>query len=365
GTLTNSGTITVDPPIYVSGLFNNTGSVNAPGTYTAFSITNGGVLTNAATGIITSGNDAVRTSGTVHVTNYGTITAARTGSSAVHLTGGGTVVNGSTANTSAFLEGYSGIFAQNSALNLSNFRTILANPTLGGVGANLDAGGIVINGTAGSTTALIAGGRFGVNDNTFKSTVINYGTITSTDVTTYLVGGGTVIDAGKIVGGSSDAIVFGAGSTGGNLLVLEHGYSITGSIVSVGTANNIVELLGTSAADAVAATYSSLQLANFGTIAFGPGPGNYATLRITNNAALPHTRANFTGIPDTVDLTALAYVSASTNAHLDTVFNKLPVTNGTTSVALQLGAGNSAGVSWQVANDGSGGPDVFVGVQPP
>src|SRR5262249_42396228 len=84
-----------------------------------------------------------------------------------------------------------------------------------------------------------------------------------------------------------------------------------------------------------------------------------------NNATLPHTIANFTGIHDTVDLTALAYVSASTNAHLNTVSNQLTVTNGTSSVALQLGAGSYNGTTWQVANDGSGGTDVFVGSQPP
>src|SRR5262249_30823513 len=104
---------------------------------------------------------------------------------------------------------------------------------------------------------------------------------------------------------------------------------------------------------------------NIGAVGFAPGNGNYATLRITDNAALPHTIANFTGIHDTVDLTALAYVGASTNAHLDMVSNRLTVTNGTSSVALQLGAGEYTGTNWKVANDGSGGTDVFVGVQPP
>lgn len=365
GTLANAGTLTVDPPIYVSGSFDNTGSVNAPGTYSAFSITSGGVLSNAASGVITSGDDAVRASGTVHVSNYGTITASGMTADAVHLTAGGTIVNGSTADTSALLEGYAGVFAQNSAAHITNFGTILANPTLDGVGVNLDTAGTLINGAAGSTAALIEGGRFGVNDNASKATITNFGTITGTDLGIYLVGGGTVIDAGKIVGGGPDAIAFGVGSTGGNLLVLERGFSISGAVSSVASANNSVELLGTSSASAVTATYNNLSLTNFGTIAFGPSVDNYATLRITNNATLPHTIAGFTGLHDVVDLTQLSDAGNDAFAMLDTATNVLTVTGDNGSVQLQLDAENYTGVGWAVTSDGSGGSDIIVASSPP
>ncbi len=375
GTLTNAGMLTVDPPIYVSGLFINTGSVNAPGTFAAISITNGGVLTNAATGIITSGTsvtDAIHTSGTIQIANYGTITQSRSGSSAIHLTGGGNIVNGSAADTSALIEGYMGLFAQGGRGTITNFGTIESNPTFNAVGLNLDVGGVVLNGTTGSTTALISGRKFGLNANSGVSTVFNYGTITGNSIGVYFIGGGTVVDSGRIAAGvGGSAIFFGARNTGGNLVVLENGYSVSGSIVSSpgiyssrGTANNVVELLGTSTANAVTATYNNLKLTNFGTIAFGPSIDNYATLRITNNATLPHTIVNFTGIHDTIDLSALAYVTANSSAHLNTATNQLTVTNGTSSVALQLGSGSYTGTNWRVANDGSGGTDVIASARP-
>jgi RTX calcium-binding nonapeptide repeat (4 copies) len=355
GALTNAGTLTVDPTLIVSGSLINTGSINAPGTYTAISVTNGGILTNTATGIITSGSDAVLASGTVSVTNLGTITASDSTASAVHLTGGGTVVNGSTANTSALLEGYTGVFAQSAAATITNFATIRANPTLNGVGVNLDLGGTLINGALGSTAALIAGGRFGVSDNAGLSTVTNYGTISGADIAMYLVGGGTIINAGTVIGGVSDAILFGVGSTGHNLLVLEHGFAISGNVASVATAANSVELLGTSSALSVTANYNALSLTNFGTIAFATSAPNYATLTISNTATLPGTITNFTGLHDAIDLTTLSY-SAGDHTSLNAsshVLNLLD-SGGSTLLQLQLGSGSYAGVIWKAQNDGSG-----------
>ena len=368
GTLTNTGSLLVDPPIYVTGngTLINSNTINAPGTYTAVSVASGGVVSNTASGVITAGNDAITASGTVSITNFGTITASGTAASAVHLTGGGTVVNGSTSNTLALLEGYAGVFAQNSAASITNFGTIRANPTLDGVGVNLDAGGTLINGAVGSTAALIAGGRFGVNDNAGISTVANYGTITGTDVTVYLIGGGTVINAGTIIGGVSDAIVFGVGSTGHNELVLEHGYAISGQIVSIATSANSVELLGTSSANAVTADYNSLGLTNFSTIAFAPGAGNYATLKITDNAALPGTIAGFIGMHDTIDLTTLSDAENNASTSFNTLTNVLTVMGDGSSVNLQLDNENYTGLTWVAQSDGSGGTDVHpLGLAPP
>src|SRR5262249_2542573 len=131
----------------------------------------------------------------------------------------------------------------------------------------------------------------GIIANEAADVVVNSGLIVGSNTTAgsgiILQGGGTIIDSGTIQG-SYGAISF--RGTVNDLLVLEDGYKLNG-VVSGSTlaSSNMVELLGSSAAAAVTATYNSLSLQNFGTVGFAPGPGNYATLRITNNATLPHT----------------------------------------------------------------------------
>src|SRR5262249_33704442 len=180
----------------------------------------------------------------------------------------------------------------------------------------------------------ITGGLAGVKLNNAAGLVANYGTIIGTaagGAGVVALDGGTIIDAGAIMGGTSGAVAFHGTSAG--LLILRHGYALTGGVHGSASASDQVELQGTSPGNAVTATYSNLSLANVGTVGFAPGAGNYATLRITNNASLPHTITNFSGIHDTIDLAALAYVSGSTGTHFDTVTNKLSVTAGASVVA--------------------------------
>ena len=132
------------------------------------------------------------------------------------------------------------------------------------------------------------------------ATVTNFGIIGGTAFGVMLGGGGTVVDTGTISG--STAIHF--GGTGDNLLVLTPGYKIAGSISALGTGNTL-ELLG-SATSAVTANFTSLDPAGFQTVAFAPGAGGYATLKITNDSALPGTIAGFIGVGETIDLTALS-----------------------------------------------------------
>ena len=83
-----------------------------------------------------------------------------------------------------------------------------------------------------------------------------------------LGGGGTVINSGTISGGSGTAISF--GGLGGNLLVLENGYSIAGAITVAGTANTL-ELLGTAGVVTVDFDKSGAGFTSFGTVAFRGG----------------------------------------------------------------------------------------------
>ncbi len=359
---TNTGTIKVAGTA-VYGYGGPVGVVNAgtiEGTGTAgigAYLHNGGSLANNSTAAYIGGLGSANSYGVKFemgagtVTNYGTIAGGRYG---IFLLEGGSVANIGTA--SLISSSNTGVTGDLATTTLSNAGTISGTT---GAGVEFVTGGSLSN------SGLIKGGAVGVFIYHGNSTVVNSGTISGSGGNGVFIAGGTVIDAGKIVGGNAVAIAFGTDGTGGNLLVLEHGYSITGAITSLATTSNTVELLGTSAANEVTATYNNLNLTNFGTIAFSSGPNNYAALRITDNATLPHTITNFTGLHDTIDLTALAYVSGSNSTHFDSASHKLAVTNGTSSVALQLGAGSYNGTSWKVANDGSGGTDVVVGAQSP
>src|SRR5262249_10610145 len=91
---------------------------------------------------------------------------------------------------------------------------------------------------------------------------------------------------------------------------------------------------------------------------FAPGNANYATLRITDNAALPQTIANFTGTHDTVDLTALAYVGAQHERASRHGLQQAHRQQRDRLGGAAARGGRVHGYQLEVANDGSGGTDV-------
>ena len=345
------------------------GGVNSqPG----ISLSAGGSIKNVGTVfagdgvIITGASGTLANSGFINVRNVGVSLAAggsvsnsgkivASGGMGIVLSAGGSVSN----SASGYVSGFSyGILATNAAATVSNSGTIMALAAFGLNGVNLGQGGSLGNtGTitgGGSSAAVVRLGAVG--------TVSNYGTITASatgETGVYLAGGGTVIDGGTIAGlGTGSAVEFGAAN---GVLELTHGYKLVGAVSGASGHSNMLELLGTSAAAAVTATYNNLTLTNIGTVAFAGGNSNYATLRITNNATLPGTITNFTGAHDTIDLTSLAFVPSSSGAIFNTASDQLTVSNGTSSVTLQLGAGSYTSVGFGVVNDGSGGSDITIG----
>ena len=254
-----------------------------------------------------------------------------------------------------------GLYVKGGSGTIVNYGTIAgvgtAVPSVElGVGAELGAGGTIVNGAANDAGAAIAGSLDGVEVIADTATVTNFGIIGGTAFGVMLGGGGTVVDTGTISG--STAIHF--GGTGDNLLVLTPGYKIAGSISALGTGNTL-ELLG-SATSAVTANFTSLDPAGFQTVAFAPGAGGYATLKITNDAALPGTIAGFIGAGETIDLTALSDASHDASTSFNTATNVLTVTGDNGSVMLQLNPGGSySGMSWTAGNDGSNGTTVVLG----
>ena len=264
-----------------------------------------------------------------------TIASGYTLSDAGTLTNAGTLINNGAATvTAAFI---------NSGTVSGNAITLSGGQLTNAVGGSVVGGGIYGSGTGGADT------------------VTNFGSISGASSGIVLAAGGTITDGGAIAGGGGTAISFGAG---GDLLVLEHGYAITGGISAAGS-GNVVELLGTSSSAAVTATYNSLGLTGFQTAAFAPGAGNYADLVITNDATLPGTIAGFIGVHDTIDLTALSDAGNNATTSFNSITHQLTVTAGGTSVTLLLDNEDYAGVHWVAQNDGSNGTEILPSVAVP
>ena len=349
--VTSSGTLIDD------GTLTNAGSLTVA-SYRGLQLALGSSLTNLSTGVIardSTGNTGFSpaiiglSGGAATVANFGTILNLN-GNAGLYLQSG---VVGNYGSAALIEANGNAIYSYLGSSTVINTGTIESTPSLNGNGIVLVGGGTVSNGTSGSTVGLISGGQYGVFM-VAAGTVSNFGTINATNgYGIVLQGGGTVTDAGTI-SGSAAAVRFGGNN---NLLVLERGYSISGLIIATGTANT-VELLGSGASAAVTANFNNLQLQNFGTIAFAAGNTNYATLQITNNAALPGTISGFIGSHDTIDLTTLSDVGNDATTSLNTLTNVLTVTGDNGSVALQLDSENYSGIAWVASNDGSGGTNV-------
>jgi hypothetical protein len=340
-TITNSGTLNVAGTLVNAGQISGSGYslLLSPGAY--LKNLNSGTITSSGTG---SGSNPVVTGlagGAATITNLGTIINPDPGVG-IYLRAGGRVTNGATNDTTALISSLTPIYTHSGPLTVANFGTI-DGPSINslyGIGIGGGLGGVIVNGAVGSTAALIRGGVYGIRMSGGITTITNFGTILSTvpafSTGVALAAGGTITDAGTIEGGAA-AISFGSGAN--NLLVLENGYKLIGEVVGAGgSSTNTLELLGTSSANAVTASYNGLSLTNFGTVGFVPGNSNYATLRITNTASLPGTIAGFAGIHDVVDLTQLSDAGNDAVATLDTATNILTVTGDNGTAQLQLDA---------------------------
>jgi len=334
GTVTNSGVIAGTDP-FSSGVF----------------LGAGGSLGN--TGLI-QGGYGVKASAAGTVTNSGTIVGTGAGRGAVALNKGGSVGN------TGFIQGQTAGGVYISCYG-GGVGAVTNSGTIEGTGPTLFVsqrhfGGVFL-GEGGSVgnTGLIQG-LSGVYVGVSAGTVTNSGAITGTDLAgVILAAGGTVVDSGTVTGGNGTAISF--GGTGGNLLALENGYNLGGS-VSVAGAASTLELLGAAGAVTVDFDKSGAGFSNFAMVAFGATSNHKETLTITDTAALPGTISGFTQHHEIVDLTQLAPKDATATLNAS---DQLVVSNGSQSVLLRLDPSeNYSGVVWRANPDGSGGTDVAV-----
>jgi hypothetical protein len=144
-------------------------------------------------------------------------------------------------------------------------------------------------------------------DSTQPWTVANYGTVTATaGIGINLAAGGTIVDSGTI-SGSGTAVQF--GGTSGNLLVLEPGYKISGSVVGSGSvgATNTLELA--SAASAGILSGLGISFVNFGTVTVDAGAR--WTLSGINTIAAGGSLTNHGTLINGVDLAAGGIVNGA------------------------------------------------------
>jgi hypothetical protein len=217
-----------------AGTVDNDGSVIGTGNYGyAIDLSAGGSVTNAASASITGGTGIeISGSSAGTVINNGRI--AGTHGDGVNLESG-SVTNASSASISGKYHGVS-ISGAGTVVNDGSIAATASN----GVGVYLRSAGSLTNAASASIT-----GHLGVD----------------------LYAGGTLTNAGMIIGNNGTAAAF--SGTDSNLLVLDPGYGFSGLVTGSASASNTLEL-----ASAVSAgTISGLgtDFVNFGPIEFDVG----------------------------------------------------------------------------------------------
>jgi hypothetical protein len=225
-----------------------------------------GALTNAPGGYISGGAEV---QGNVY--NYGSIVDTYTTGSGVYLTNGGSVHNtgslqgakfgvgdsagGTIYNSGRISGGTDGVRLYVTAGTVVNSGTI----TGASRGVYLSGGGVVTNRASGYISGIEIGPAAGY--------VLNAGKINSTaGIAIDLAHGGTIVDAGT-VRGATTAIYL--GGTDNNLLELDPGYAIAGSVVAKAAATNLLELESGSGTGTVSGLGS--KFAGFQTVTIASG----------------------------------------------------------------------------------------------
>ncbi len=140
------------------------------------------------------------------VTNHGLIEGG-----GVYLSGGGVITNGASDATTAVIISSTSIAVniKGATGRITNFGTIQNSGTHSAI--YLGASGSVMNGSSGSTAALLKGGADGVHVGGSTATVTNFGTVDGVSGNGIaLDAGGTITNRGLIEGGA-DGIYWGDG----------------------------------------------------------------------------------------------------------------------------------------------------------
>ena len=293
GHITTTGTLYYYPG--ATSKITNYGTIASTSSFSAVFIVSGGEVINH--GLISSATGTGITfkglAGTV--INFGTIAKPSTGTTnnAIYVGHGGTVINYGLVSSNAIgiTGNYTGVITgRNVALTVVNFATI-TNPSSNGI--NLENGGLLINGSAATTSATVygrlgvyVGGTSGTPTPGALGTIVNYGTIANDRTTSQavrLVSGGTVLNhrlitsprTGISFGGSVAGTVDNFGSvvstaattaTAGTGVYMQAGGIITNesgaTIQAVRTAITFNDTAGTTASIGTVANYGTITSSN-------------------------------------------------------------------------------------------------------
>ncbi|HXU98968.1 MAG TPA: hypothetical protein VG166_00540 [Caulobacteraceae bacterium] len=194
---TSSGSYTA-LAITGSGVVVNSGTIKSYDSLTGAGLVlgGGGKVTNQAGGVIIGygGVEVIGAAGTV--ANDGTI--AGVGKYGVALVDGGVVTNGDASHTGAIIEGNEAVIS-GLAATLHNYGTVIGTGTAGAAGY-LKAGGVITNGSATDKTALMTATVEAVGITGAGGTLINFGTVRGTGT----VSAGAILeDGGQVTNGSA------------------------------------------------------------------------------------------------------------------------------------------------------------------
>jgi len=288
----------------------------------AFGVTlDGGALVNGAlkdTSALIEGYTGVMESAGGRVTNFGSIEAQGTYQSAfgVEISGGGTLINGSTRDSAALIAGYTGVVSTKAAVRVANYGAIEGRGTgyYTAAGVDLLDGGTVQNGASNDRSADIFG-QIGVELGMYGS-VTNFGAIfATTEVAVELDDGGSVVNGGgadvtAIIYGPLGVLVGGGGSVT-NFGTIESTYGQLGAV----TGDGALVVTNGGGADKAALLVGAIgvdlldggTVSNFATITGRVAAGVYAKGGKVTNGAGPDTTALIQGVGGVVE-TGLASV---------------------------------------------------------
>jgi fibronectin-binding autotransporter adhesin len=169
----------------------------------------GGSVVNGSTGdplALITGLDAITATGSAAtVTNLGTLWGSTIG---VSLLDAGVITNGAASRTGALISGDTAIKATKATVN--NFGTVAGAASRGGVGIYLIDGGLVTNGSASDTHALVSAYAVGLAALEAAATLTNYGVVRAVGTASAGVAlgyGGLVVNGSTVV---TSAIIEGA-----------------------------------------------------------------------------------------------------------------------------------------------------------
>lgn len=237
------------------------------------------------------------------IRNFGTIAVDRDGAGYIAVfTYSGSVINGSAADTTALIKGYSGVYLYGASGALTNFGTIFGDYR----GIRMySSDNILVNGSAVDTAALISSRNNSAINASGPSIISNYGTIFSGNSSNDFRGAaivgyggaavknGNAADTTALIEGYTGVRLYGAGvltnfgtisGDGTGAAGATAGVYVSGGVVTNGSTKDTTARI--EGADGILSGFASTTVRNFGAIEGGAGAINLAGIMAKDQLTL-------------------------------------------------------------------------------